>query len=259
MPRAEILRIFWLTLAIAFLLALFAAVPEVDIAESRIWFDPATGTFPLANRPWAEALRKAIWNLSIAMVMVALVMGGVSLSRKRAVGGLPSRAWGHILALYAIGPGLLVETLLKGLWGRARPAEILTFGGTSHYTLPGMFSDQCQRNCSFVAGEPAGAMALCLSLLLVIAWQKDRLSPRLRIALTLAAALLPVAASFLRLGAGRHFLSDIAAALLVILLVEAVLALRLRPWPGPVQAPGRGARPAPEPDSGPVDIPRDSP
>lgn len=245
MPHDSERRVF-AALAAGFLATflLFTLWPGLDIAASRLFFDPATGTFALNGHPLAEALRRAIWDASVAVLAAALLALCAALLLRRPVAGLPARAWGFVVALYALGPGLLVETLLKGHWGRARPADIAEFGGLAQYTPPWLPTDQCLKNCSFVAGEAAGAAALALSLGLALLWWRGRIPMLLWRALAGLAVAAPLVAAAQRLGAGRHFLSDILCAVLLIGLAAAVLARILHPLPA-----------AP---SGPVDKPRDS-
>ncbi|QLQ19882.1 MAG: phosphatase PAP2 family protein [Exiguobacterium profundum] len=66
---------------------------------------------------------------------------------------------GFVLAVYALGTGVLVHGLLKAYWGRARPAQVTEFGGIAAFTPPWLISQECTRNCSFVSGEVSGAVA----------------------------------------------------------------------------------------------------
>lgn len=209
----------------------FALWPGLDIAVSGAFFDAGARSFVLNGQPLAEGLRKAIWGLSVVLLLIAGTGLLGALVLRRPVAGLPARAWGFIVALYALGPGLVVETLLKTHWGRARPSAIAEFGGTAMFTPPWLPADQCARNCAFVAGETAGAVALAISLAVILVWAGPRLPGWLRAGLVALAVAAPVIASVQRLGAGRHFLSDILAAALLIGLIAAVLARFLRPLP----------------------------
>ena len=73
------------------------------------------------------------------------------------------------------------------------------------------FSDQCERNCSFVSGEAASAFWLVALVFLV----RKEWRPATAVA-TLAFA---AAISFTRIAAGGHFLSDVLVAWLVTLCV----------------------------------------
>ncbi|MDJ0951773.1 MAG: phosphatase PAP2 family protein [Alphaproteobacteria bacterium] len=59
----------------------------------------------------------------------------------------------YLCLVISLGPGLLVNGILKEYWGRARPSQIVEFGGDKSYTPPFVITDQCETNCSFVSGD----------------------------------------------------------------------------------------------------------
>ncbi|MEW6529338.1 MAG: phosphatase PAP2 family protein [Thermodesulfobacteriota bacterium] len=65
-----------------------------------------------------------------------------------------------VVLTFALGPGLIVNGLLKEFWGRPRPADLAVFGGLSQYHAvwppagPG-------KGKSFSSGHVATAFALC--------------------------------------------------------------------------------------------------
>lgn len=209
--------------------AVFTIWPGIDLAVTGLFYRAGQG-FPVTDLVWIDRLRRAIWGASILLVLVALLALGLALLRRAAVLRLEARDWGFILALYALGPGLLVETLLKGNWGRARPADVVEFGGSRIFTAPHEITDQCLRNCSFTAGEMAGAMALAVSLTLILArWQPRHGSP-LRRAGSAVIVAVPLLSGLQRIAAGRHFLSDVIMSALAVMLVATALSglFRLR-------------------------------
>jgi lipid A 4'-phosphatase len=221
-----------LGLAFVSLSALFLLWPEIDLAVSRPFYVPGQG-FPLAEAAWAEALRWLIWRMSEGVVALSLLLLGLAAIR-RSLGSLGAREGGFILLLYGLGPGLLVNGILKSYWGRARPASVTEFGGTLDFTPPLLIADECTRNCSFVSGEGAAAVALCISLIVILSRFRDRLSPFLFRALVSVAVFIALAGSLLRIAAGRHFLSDTLFAAVLVLAIAAALAplLRSRRVPG---------------------------
>ena len=59
---------------------------------------------------------------------------------------------------------VVVNVFLKGLWGRARPNDVLDFGGSDVFTPWHNISNACTSNCSFVSGDAAvgfSFLALC--------------------------------------------------------------------------------------------------
>jgi len=65
-----------------------------------------------------------------------------------------------VVLTFALGPGLIVNGLLKEFWGRPRPADLAMFGGSAQYRAvwppagPGAGK-------SFSSGHVATAFALC--------------------------------------------------------------------------------------------------
>lgn len=218
------------------LMAIYAIWPRLDLAVSAHFYDAASQSFPLNGQRLPETVRMVVWNLSAVVLVGALVAFLVALARRRPIAGLPARAWGFMVALYALGPGLLVEEGLKSHWGRARPDRVAEFGGTALFSPPWLPTDQCLRNCSFVSGEAAGGMALALSLGLILLWWRGRLPRGLWHGLALVAGLLPLAVSVQRVMAGRHFLSDVLFAFLFVAITATILARFLRPLPPPAPA-----------------------
>lgn len=217
----------WLVMCIILAFTLFALFPQADLLVSAMFHRLGAG-FPAEADVRFQILRASIWGSSQVMVALAMVGLAVNTLRGQATLDIPSRVWGFILCLYALGPGVLVELVTKPLWSRARPASTLAFGGNQPYSLPTEFVDYCSRNCSFVSGEVSGATALALSLILVIVCLSDRFSPLMRKMAVVSALNLPIASALQRIAAGRHFLSDAVLAILFTLLLALGLAVALR-------------------------------
>ena len=234
MPRLDHRRcVLLLTAAWLIAVALFVGAPRLDLWVSALFYDPQRG-FWLAANPWLEALRQFAWDFSLALLALALLALIVGIWRRPPLAGVPLRAWGFVAGLYLLGPGLLVNGVLKSQWGRARPAAVAEFGGTARFTPAGVITDQCASNCSFVSGEGAGAAALAISLLLLLFHLRPRL-PHWAVRLWLGLALgLSLLAAMLRVATGRHFLSDTVFAVLLV----ATLALALHRLFAPRDAAG---------------------
>ena len=107
----------------------------------------------------------------------------------------------YITLSLAIGPGLISNFALKDNMGRARPAQVVEFGGTHTFTPAWVPSDQCPKNCSFVSGHAAfGFFLVTFAFLMAPGYRR-----RAVFAATLAVA---AAIGMARIGQGRHFLSD---------------------------------------------------
>jgi membrane-associated PAP2 superfamily phosphatase len=125
------------------------------------------------------------------------------------------RATLFVLATFALGPGLIVNGILKEHWGRARPKTLTEFGGDATFSPVWWISDQCARNCSFVSGEAAGAFCLVALVFLV---RKERQPAMAIFTLSFAAVV-----SLTRIAVGAHFLSDVLIAWLLTLGVMIAL------------------------------------
>ena len=198
---------------------LFAAYPAFDIATSQLFFDGTT--FPVAGNPWVEGLRTTmIWAEDGGFVLLVIAW---IVSRKRPILNLLTRDWAYLALIFLLGPGLIVNGLLKRFWGRARPFSIQDFGGQAQFSRAWEFADQCARNCSFVSGEAAGATALAISICFVLRANRDRMRPYLYQMGVALALLVPLMTALQRMAAGRHYLSDVVLGCLLVCQLAAVL------------------------------------
>ena len=219
-PRQQALT---LTAMAAVVFFVFGIWPGLDLWVSGLFFASKTGFDGFASGIWNEQ-RLAIWRVSEIVLALSIL---AYLAQRIAPFPLlraTRRLSGFTAALYLLGPGLLVDVLLKPLWGRARPAQVTDFGGALAFTSPHVLSHQCTSNCSFVAGEMAGAVALAVVLFLVVDRMKGRITlSQQRIAQGLI-LLVPLFVGVQRIAAGRHFLSDVILSALAVLLVATALS-----------------------------------
>lgn len=218
-PRQQALT---LTAMAAVVFFVFGIWPGLDLWVSGLFFASKTGFDGFASGTWNE-LRLALWRVSEIVLALSIL---AYLAQRIAPFPL-LRATRHLTgfaaALYLLGPGLLVDVLLKPLWGRARPAQVTDFGGSLAFTPPHVLSHQCTSNCSFVAGEMAGAVALAVVLFLVVDRMKGRITlSQQRIAQGLI-LLVPLFVGVQRIAAGRHFLSDVLLSTIFVLLCAVLL------------------------------------
>lgn len=216
-----------LVLASVLVLVVFGIWPQLDLAVAGLFYD---GTkFPVDTDQTILRLRYLVWDASLVMPVVALVMLVVTAVLRRGV-ILAARGWGFILALFLLGPGILVNAVLKSYWGRARPYDVTQFGGTAQFSPAYQISDQCASNCSFVSGEGSGSMALAIAFL-VILFAVAKVLPKPVLRVGQGATLLMLGfAGWQRVAAGGHFLSDVLLSWLFVALVAAILARLLRPF-----------------------------
>ncbi len=213
MPTISYLRLLvWLLAATLAVSALFTAFPQIDIAVSALFY---RGSFWLYEIPAFKTLRFGLLLFMFAFAFWVLGAFLWALIRRR-----PLRALGYSVAVILTGPLLLVNTVLKDNWGRARPIDITVFGGDKLFTPAYLFSNQCDVNCSFTSGE-GGAIATVAILIAFLAW--PNLTTKGRRWLAGALAVLVVVTAGLRVAMGQHFLSDTLLSILFCALVAAGL------------------------------------
>ena len=149
---------------------LFAARPDLDLDLAGRFFDRASGHFIGAGQPGIEALRRLAMGLS----WVFPAIGAASLALRPFLPRAPllrPRAAVFVLLSFALGPGLLVNAVLKEHWGRPRPVAVTEFGGELAFVPWWDDRGGCRSNCSFVSGEGAAASTLAAAALAPPAWR----------------------------------------------------------------------------------------
>lgn len=201
--------------AVSFLAAalIFYAFPALDIRFSMLFYDPV-GRFYLADALFCRWVYESVEIVSIASVILAvLILAAIQIQKKNGF-GLSAKHLIYLLAALAIGPGLIVNVALKDNWGRARPYDVIQFGGTSVFTPAFVISSECHHNCSFVSGHAAmGFYFIAFGFLF----------PKRRNLFFLLSGIYGALVGLVRILQGGHFLSDVVFAFFIIYAVSAVL------------------------------------
>jgi lipid A 4'-phosphatase len=100
---------------------------------------------------------------------------------------------------------LIVNVVLKNMWGRARPNDISYFNGFQDFTPWYKISKACASNCSFVSGDSS------VGFLLIVFYFITKKNTYLYLGLILGSLL-----GFMRIAAGGHFFSDIIFSQIVV-------------------------------------------
>ncbi|WP_435532473.1 phosphatase PAP2 family protein [Pseudorhizobium tarimense] len=135
----------------------------------------------------------------------------------------PPRFAVYFASLFLLGPGLLVNGILKPLIDRPRPRHVLEFGGAKDFlpvwTMGGEFYD----DRSFVSGEAAVVVCLIpLALFVPAVWRR---------CVFVLLSIFAAGISLNRIAFGAHFLSDvlIAAGLMGMLSIGLWYLIYARP------------------------------
>ena len=210
---------FRLTFRIAIhgLLFLIALVLVYGLFCDGRWDNWATAQFFNPDnpaQPWTQ--QNAWWvvlcykGVSILTVLLGLsiigcFIAGFSVPRLRAYRTLCI----FMFFLVALGPGLIVNGVLKDNWGRPRPRDTVEFNGNLSYQAPFVISDQGGK--SF----PCGHCSVAFAFAGIGIWLRQR-SKRWFWYILILSLVLGLVVGLARVAVGAHYLSDVLVSGLVV-------------------------------------------
>lgn len=202
--KSVFLLLLGASIAVAMLPVLW---PRLDIAVAAYFLQPAPPINPAQWR-WVELVNEYTPDLFRSLALIALACWIIASLRPRwRRAGLALAFVGLSLLL---GPGFATWAV-KEHQLRARPFDVVEFGGTRQFTPALEPANQCTDNCAFVSGHVACGFFFASLMLL---------DPRRRgwwIATGIAAGLLIGVA---RMSVGAHWLSDVLWAFPITLLTS---------------------------------------
>ncbi len=215
---------FLIALAIAVVVGLvFALYPKLDLHISALFYEPGPLGFWSRTDPVSLRLRdlgRLVDTALIAPAILALVLKLVVPRRPMLI---PGRAAVLLISTLALGPGIITNTILKDHWGRPRPLDVVQFGGDQQFLPWWDPRGTCEDNCSFVAGEPAGAFWTLAPAMLV--------PPPWRVVAAGAAVVFGLGIGLVRIWNGGHFFTDVVFSGVITFLVIWVVHGLLYRWP----------------------------
>jgi lipid A 4'-phosphatase len=194
-----------------FAFLLFMLVPELDMSAARLFYND--GRFAgrqMAVVGFTRASFNVLFYLTCAVAAAGVV---VTVRTARDWLGLGASKWMFLAVCLIAGPLVVANIGLKDHWGRARPRDVIEFGGTKAFTPPFPPANQCQYNCSFVSGEAS-------SIYIVFFAAAFLFRTRAR-SLALLGIIAGSLAGLARMAEGAHFLSDVVFAGIAMALTAA--------------------------------------
>jgi membrane-associated phospholipid phosphatase len=188
-------------------MALFALWPSLDLKIAGDFFE--AGRF-VGRNPAGVGLR-TLFYYAPYVLLAGYLLAFAARFFQAASSGPDGRAMIFLLASLALGPGLLVNGVLKEHSHRPRPEQTIEFGGPWPFRPYETFDGACKSNCSFVSGEVATAAWTLAPALLT--------PPMLRPWAILAALLFTAVEARLRMAFGGHYFSDVTLAALFTFLI----------------------------------------
>jgi lipid A 4'-phosphatase len=202
---------------------IFAVDPSLDLQVASFFRKLATRPEIRGFDQIIEILRQTGPLVIVAAVAPAVVALTTKIFWPQRPSLISTRSALFLIVSLALGPGLLVNGILKEGWARPRPGMVTEFGG-EHTFMPWWDPrGACDSNCSFVSGETSSAVWMTAPAMLA--------PPPWRYVALGAAGLYSIAFATIRLLAGGHFLSDVIfAAIFTGLVIWTVHGFLFR-WP----------------------------
>ena len=205
---------YFKTLTITLLLSIiFFLFPNLDITVSGLFFGQ-NGNFIATEQDWfIYFVRKMIMPLLVLLIFIIPLASIVKqYFYKEKILNIPTRDWMYVFTCLILGTGVVVNSIFKNLWGRARPNDTIQFNGDEPFTIPWLNVDYCDTNCSFVSGDVS---FFTLSLAVLIIFNKQSWNTYAYIGIGLI--------SLLRIMEGDHFFSDTIMSFIITYVIIKVL------------------------------------
>jgi lipid A 4'-phosphatase len=231
LTRSRVILVSFLLFALA-----VSAYPALDLRIAGWFYDGRTF---LRDQWWQNLLQDGLGYLLglCFLLVIAVYLRNRLLKRQKC--RVDGRRVAYLLLVAFVGAGLIVNVALKNNVGRARPRDVVEFGGDKQFTPAFVVSRECRTNCSFSSGDSAGAF-ISIALAMALTHRRRYLA---------AAVAFGTLVSFSRISAGAHFFSDTVVSFFVMLILADLLRHYLLLTPSERMT-GIRAHPALEPAAG---------
>ncbi|MBX2858158.1 MAG: phosphatase PAP2 family protein [Cellvibrionaceae bacterium] len=197
------------SIALVCCILIFLIWPQLDLLVSDLFYD--ANQFYWDQNLVVQFIYKLFAKIHFGYLLALLALLIFAQRSRRTV---LSKQCGYLLCCLLLGPGILVNLVLKdNSLGRPRPVHIQHYGGEHRFAAAFHYSGVCRKNCSFVSGHAAIGYYF-----LALAWA---LRKRYWLYIGLLSGL---AIGGIRIVQGGHFLSDVVFAGWVVYFTSLVLA-----------------------------------
>lgn len=188
---------------------LFVLYPQIDMMFSGLFFD---NDFYASQSAWVDLFYYSVQPLIFLFIISGIILWLYNRFKKRDLFHFHGRHLLYTILVLAIGSGLIVNAMLKDHWGRARPNQIIAFGGDKTFTPAFYLSDQDGQ--SFSCGHGSAAFSLIAVALLM----RKRKNFWMGLVITYGTLV-----SLARIAAGGHFLSDTVVSFFIMYFTAKIL------------------------------------
>jgi lipid A 4'-phosphatase len=202
---------------------IFAADPSLDLQVASFFHDLAAQPRDRRFDQVIDAVRQVGPFVIVAVIVPAVAALVAKIFWPLRPTLISTRAALFLIMSLALGPGLLVNVVLKEGWARPRPGMVTEFGGDYAFMPWWDPRGACDSNCSFVSGETSSAVWMAAPAMLA--------PPPWRYVALGVAGVYSIAFASMRMLTGGHFLSDVIfAAIFTGLVIWTVHGFLFR-WP----------------------------
>jgi len=208
---AKIIYLIWF-------LFFFLSVSLVFFSHTDLWV--SAFFFGNSSLSWRERnsimifFRSFFPGIIIFSFILTFSIGVISFFSKINIFSITVKKVIYLSFTLILGPGLIVESILKVFSGRVRPKEIIEFGGNDIFTPALVFSGQCLKNCSFVSGH--AAIAFWLTAYAFIFPEPYRKF------IFVFGFISGIFMSLFRIMEGAHFISDVVFSGLIVISINII-------------------------------------
>lgn len=218
--KSEIIQTIWLPAFFVLFMTLVIRIYDLDLRVQRWFWDSSVGVWKYANDPIVTAIYNigVIPALFISLISLAVLLLGIGrqdIARYRKIAA-------YLTLTAIVGAGIITNGILKGLWGRPRPSQLIEFGGSQNYEPVLVYMSESYGK-SFPCGHSTmGFFFWALALAI------PRRHKSMRIGVALFGLILGVVLGWVRAAQGGHFVSDTLWAAAVMWFTSILLFHRFR-------------------------------
>ena len=189
---------------------LFLLAPQLDLAVAGLFRESGRESGNWWGKSFSESITNPLRIVTASLMVLGPFM--IVVTSWLPIAGSALKSWRRpaffIMSSSFVSVGLVINALFKNNAGRPRPSQTdLIAGGLGNngdvpwrFQPPWSFAGDCGTNCSFMSGDASAGFAYLAYFLLFFGF--GRLSLGL-------AVILGSFIGFLRMLAGRHYLSDV--------------------------------------------------
>lgn len=154
MPVNSLKMSLYIGIFTIFVSLIFMVFNQIDILTSARYYTAGLG-FTFNYKELATLLKQVVRpTFKLASILCILFILLLSFLMPNSMKSMRKHAL-FFFTCPALGPAMMVEGVLKNVFGRACPQDITEFGGDLMFSPAWIISGECSKNCSFVSASPS--------------------------------------------------------------------------------------------------------